>query len=118
MSQPGGEKRRGQFGGFRTGKRLATFVLRLRGVQKIQEIFNGVANLKSVQSTNPLSRHGVRLSTQGPTLANSMAMVLPTSGVHSLKTTRPKHIHCTSTSKLRGETTPIVSSKVDDMLFP
>ena len=51
-------------------------------------------------------------------LANSMAVVIETSGVYSPNTTRPRHTHCTSIWKLQGVTTPSISSKVVDCSSP
>jgi hypothetical protein len=45
-------------------------------------------------------------------LASSIVVVIAMSGAHSLNTTRPRHTHCTSISRLRGVTTPFISSKV------
>ena len=47
-----------------------------------------------------------------------VCFTLVTSGALSLDTTRPRHTHCISIWKLRGVTTPCISSKVVDCSSP
>lgn len=60
----------------------------------------------AMRNSMPVIRH------MSASLANSIAVVIAMSGAHSLNTTRPRHTHCTSISKLRGVTTPFISSNV------
>jgi hypothetical protein len=66
----------------------------------------------AIRDPTPVIRH------ISANLANSMAVVIATSGAHSLNTTRLRHTHCTSIWKLRGVTTPFISSKVVDRSSP
>jgi hypothetical protein len=51
-------------------------------------------------------------------LANSMAVVIETSGIYPPNTTRPRYTHYISIWKLRGVTTPSISSKVVNCSSP
>lgn len=66
----------------------------------------------AMRDSTPVIRH------ISANLANSIAVVIVTSGVHSVNTTRPRHTHCTSIWKLRAVTTPFISSKVVDCSSP